>query len=423
MQRIMQFAKEDGGATGTECELPTAATATLAPEAESSLRPQEEMQVAPLEQAPGTFLSIGILAGSSAEFDATALTSLFNQTLFSELSKRGLCCEIICVMGEERTQATATVEKVFQAQVNSHEHRDTFICHMIRNPERNRSAAWNAFVHASSEASSKFLFVIDGDVVIHNPDTLWNMFCTMGEKRDSVIVVDEPVKDIAFKPKRSLFDKLSLAVSHLALAGGKVIPEQLYVMRAEVARNIYLPNDLPMEGRFLATVLGTDYLLKEPNSHRIVRAVGAAHTYKAHRSLKEILQDRKRRMVNRTVTYVLVEGYLRHLSQQRKQDMGLLLMQNDETEPPWLSDLMETHIRRCHFFWQIFPNVTSIRLKRLQPLPEMEELRYVPIAYLEQFITLIGSWLAYHSMKRSLKQNHAVPLCLPNQQSRATAMH
>ena len=100
MQRIMQFAKEDGGATGTECELPTTATATLAPEAESSLRPEEEMQVAPQEQAPGTFLSIGILAGSSnPEFDVTALTSFFNQTLFSELSKRGLCCEIICVMG------------------------------------------------------------------------------------------------------------------------------------------------------------------------------------------------------------------------------------------------------------------------------------------------------------------------------------
>lgn len=381
------------------------------------------MQTTTEAPAAEPFISIGILAGSNTEFDATALTSLFNQTLFSELSKRGLGCEVICVMGEQRNQATATVEKIFQAQVNSHEHRDMFACHMIRIPERNRSAAWNAFVHASSEASSKFLIVMDGDVVIHNPESLWNMFCTMGEKRDSVIVVDEPMKDLAFKPRRSLFDKLSLAVSHLAIAGGMVIPEQLYMMRAEIARSIYLPNDLPMEGRFLATVLGTDYLLKEPNSHRIIRAEGAAHTYKAHRSLKQILQDRKRRMINRTVTYVLVEGYLRQLSQNRRQDMGVLMMQNDESEPTWLSDLMETHMRRCYFFWQIFPNVTSIRLKRLKPLPEMEELRYVPIAYLEQFVTTIGSWMAYHTMKRSLKKNHTVPLCLPHEQSRATALH
>lgn len=80
-------------------------------------------------------------------------------------------------------------------------------------------------------------------------------------------------------------------------------------------------------------------------------------------------------------------------------------------------------MRRCYFFWQIFPNVTSIRLKRLKPLPEMEELRYVPIAYLEQFVTTIGSWMAYHTMKRSLKKNHTVPLCLPHEQSRATALH
>ncbi len=374
----------------------------------------------PDEQTAETFVSIGILAGNHEEFGATALTSLFKQSLFGELSKRNLSCEIICVMGEERNEATSAVEAVFQAQVNGHEHRTAFACHMIRIPERKRSVAWNAFVHASSEASSKFLFLIDGDLVLHKPDTLWNMLCTLGDKREAVVAVDEPVKDLAFKPKKTFFDKLSLAVSHLALAGGTLIPEQLYVIRADTARSIYLPQDLPLEGRFLATILNTDFLTKESNPKRIIRVPEAAHTFSANRSLRQILQDRKERMINRTITHVLLENYLRHLSEQRKKELGVLLMQNDETEPPWLTDLVETHIRHCYFFWQIFPDASTIRLKRLHQLPEMDELRYLPVAYLEQFITLIGCWLAYRSFKRKPAERPQSSVSMPAGHSHLT---
>lgn len=377
----------------------------------------------PDEQTAETLVSIGILAGNHEEFGATALTSLFKQSLFGELSKRNLSCEIICVMGEERNDATTAVEAVFQAQVNGHEHRTAFACHMIRIPEQKRSAAWNAFVHSSSEASSKFLFLIDGDLVIHKPDTLWNMLCTLGDKREAVVAMDEPVKDLAFKPEKTLFDKLSLAVSHLALAGGALIPEQLYVIRADTARSIYLPHDLPLEGRFLATILNTDFLTKESNPKRIIRVPEAAHTFSANRSLRQILQDRKQRMINRTVTHVLLENYLRHLSEHRKKELGVLLMQNDETEPPWLTDLVETHIRHCYFFWQIFPDASTIRLKRLHQLPEMDELRYLPVAYLEQFITLIGCWLAYRSFKRKPPISKPSPVSMPSGRSSLTTSH
>jgi len=378
------------------------------------MTPDEQTEVAE------TFLSIGILAGHHEEFGMIALTSLFKQSLFAELSKRNLTCEIICVLGEERNAATSTVEAVFQTQVNSHEHRTTFACHMIRVPEQKRSVAWNAFVHSSSEASSKFLFLIDGDLVLHQPDTLWNMICTLLDKRDAVIAVDEPVKDLAFKPRHSWFDKVSLAVSHLAMAGGTILPEQLYAIRADIARNIYLPHDLPMEGRFLATILSTDFLLKETNSQRIIRVPEAAHTFKANRSLRQILQERKQRMINRTITYVLVEQHLRSFSQQKKLEMGIVLMQNDETQPRWLTELVETHIRRCRFFWQIFPDASTVRLKRLHRLPEMEELRYLPVAYLEQFVTLIGCWLAYRSLKRRAPKNTPAPISMPSGESRLT---
>jgi hypothetical protein len=381
------------------------------------------MHMTPDEQAQAaeTFVSIGIVNGHHESFDVTALTSLFKQSLFGELSKRNLTCEIICVLGEQRNQETAAVEAIFQAQVNGHEHRNAFQCHMIRAPEQNRSAAWNAFVHSSSEASSKFLLLIDGDLVIHKPDTLWNMLCTLGDNRDAVVAVDEPVKDLAFKPRQTWFDKISLAASHLAIAGGTILPEQLYIIRADIARSIYLPQDLPMEGRFLATILGTDYLTKEPNAKRIIRVPEAAHTFNANRSIRQILQDRKKRMINRTITHVLVEHYLRALSENRKKELGLLLMQNDETEPPWLSDLVETHIRHCRFFWQIFPDAATIRLKRLHKLPEMDELRYLPIGYLEQFVTLIGCWMAYRSFKRKPPEKVPAPISMPADHSRLTA--
>lgn len=421
MQDTMQFAKQGSEANGTDDALQTGTTA-LSPEDENPVRPQELSQTIPEAETAETFLSIGIMVGRHAEFEVTCLTSLFNQSLFGELNKRNLTCEIICVMGEERNQATSDVETVFQTQVNGHEHRKAFACHMIHVPERNRSAAWNAFVHASSEASSKFLFLIDGDIVLHQHDTLWNMFCTLVEKRDAVVVADEPVKDLAFKPRQTWFDKLSLAASHLALAGGTILPEQLYVIRADIARSIYLPDYLPMEGRFLATILSTDYLLKDPNEHRIIRAEATAHTYQANRSFRQVLRERKQRMINRTITFVLVEGYLRQLAQSRKPEMGVLLMQKDEATPPWLAEMVADHLRHRHFFWQLFPGASTILLKRLHRLPEMDELRYLPVGYLEQFITLIGCWMAYHSLKRQLsRKSRPDPIDLPAKQSRASS--
>jgi hypothetical protein len=375
------------------------------------------MHMTPDEPAAETFVSIGILAGHHEEFGMIALTSLFKQSLFAELSKRNLTCEIICVLEEARNTAKSTVEAVFQTQVNSHEHRNNFACHMISIPERKRSVAWNAFVHSSSEASSKFLFLIDGDVVLHHPDTLWHMLCALLDKRDTVIAVDEPVKDLAFKPRLTWFDKISLAVSHVALAGGTILPEQLYAIRADVARNIYLPQDLPMEGRFLAAILSTDYLTKAFNPQRIIRVPEAAHTFQAHRSLRQILQARRQRMLNRTVTYVLVEHHLRSFSQQKKLELGLVLMQNDEADPHWLTKLVETHIRQCHCFWHIFPDAATIRLKRLHRLSDMEELRYLPVGYLDQLVTLLGCWLAYRSLKRQPPQNHPAPVSMPSGES------
>lgn len=365
---------------------------------EQGSQPQAEMKEQ--SRTPEAAVSIGILTGNREEFGVTALTSLFKQSLFSELSRRNLSCEIICVMSEQANDATAAVEAVFQAQVNGHEHRTTFSCHMVRLPKPTRADAWNAFVHASSEASAKFLFLIDGDVVIHHPDTLWNMLCTLVEKRETLVVVDEPVKDIAFKPKKTWADKLSLAAAYLALAGGAAVPEQLYGLRAETARSIYVPRDLPAEGRFLAAILTTDYLTRERNPKRIIRVPDAAHTFKAASTLREIFQERKRRMANRTITHVLVDKHLGTLSDQEKKDMGVLLLNNDEAKPSWLKDLVAEHIGQCGCFWRIFPDASSIRMKRLHRLPEMEELRYLPMALADQAATLAACWLAYRSLKR-----------------------
>ena len=102
----------------------------------------------------------------------------------------------------DRTAAVA--QETFQEQTRSHPFKDTFSCRSLNIVERGKTNAWNLFVHSLSAKTASILFLMDGDIVLHRPETLWNMHAVLLNNLKAAIATDQPLKDIAFRQHPSL---------------------------------------------------------------------------------------------------------------------------------------------------------------------------------------------------------------------------
>src|SRR6266702_2207161 len=119
-----------------------------------------------------------------------------------------------------------------------------FTCRVAEIAEAGRNSTWNAFVHSLSHRDAQFLYLMDSDIVFNRADTLANMHAALLHNPRAAIASDRQYKDIGFKNRKSLRDRISLATSDMTRTIAGQITGQLYCLRAGVARRLYLPKDL-----------------------------------------------------------------------------------------------------------------------------------------------------------------------------------
>jgi glycosyltransferase involved in cell wall biosynthesis len=346
-------------------------------------------------------VSLGIIVCNEADAIGACLESVFRQSLFSKLLEQKLTCEILCLANGCTDDTSDIAGKCFDTQAKDHPFKDSFTCRMVNLLERGKLNAWNAFVHKFSAAQAQWLFLMDGDIVIHHRDTLWNMLAVLLDHPEAVVAVDRPLKDISFKVKPTILERISLATSAMTQASAAQITGQLYCIRATAARNIYLPRDLAAcEDGFIKTVISTDFLARPACSSRIVQAGEASHVFEAYLSLGDILKNQKRQMIGHTIAHVLVDKFLRRLKFGQPTDMGQLLCDLERADPTWLKRHIHEHIRVTQHCWQLFPGLLSFRFRRLANLRGMRRLLYFPAALLGFFVTLVASWQAFRALKQ-----------------------
>src|SRR5579871_3993317 len=189
-------------------------------------------------------LSIGIIAWNEEQGICGMLESLFQQSLFAELGRRGQRCEIVCVTNGCTDRTPEVVAEFFARQSDQHPELKNFSCRVINVAQRGKINAWNRFVHSFSARDAKYLFLMDADIFIHPPETLWNMVKTLEKNAEASVAVDLPRKDIVFKKRKTMWERLSMGASQMTGSARGQLCGQLYCIRSEVARNIYLPRDL-----------------------------------------------------------------------------------------------------------------------------------------------------------------------------------
>jgi len=346
------------------------------------------------------YVSIGIFAWNEEASIASALHSLFRQSLFQELSKRGLGCEVICVVNGCTDPTPDIARRVFDDQTQRHPDRSFFKCSVVNLSERGKLNAWNQFVHIFSAKEARFLVMMDADILIHRGETLWNMVSTLERNTEASVSVDQPRKDILFKRNRTMSDRLSLAATQMTAASDGQLCAQLYCIRSEVARNIYLPKDLAAcEDGFIKHLVCTDFLRHQVKAERICLAPNAEHTFEAYTSPAAIFKNQKRQIIGQTIVHILVDNHLKTIPLHERLRLAATLSEKDNSDPSWLKRLIRDHVQQARFFWRLYPGLLRHRFNALRKLTPLKRLICLPAAAVGFVVTIVSSIMAYSFLK------------------------
>src|SRR5262249_2070391 len=151
----------------------------------------------------GSHVSIGIFAWNEERVIVATLESLLRQSIFKEFSSRGWSCEIVCVVNGCTDETPQIAEQVFSLHRATHPFGEGFRCRVANIKEPGKLNAWNHFVHALSSPYGSMLIMMDADISLHLPDTLWRMIVTLENDPTAAISVDQPRKHVSLKKNRS----------------------------------------------------------------------------------------------------------------------------------------------------------------------------------------------------------------------------
>ncbi|HEY3861993.1 MAG TPA: glycosyltransferase [Verrucomicrobiae bacterium] len=357
------------------------------------------MQSAPAKQE-SIQVSIGIVAWNEEAGLGPMLRFLFEQSIFQELNGCGWKCEVICLANGCTDRTAEMAKEIFAAHQREHPERAAFRLRVAELTERGKLNAWNQFTHALSAREARYLFLMDSDILIHRRETLWNMLRALEEDAEANIAVDRPRKDILFKQRKSVWDRLSLAASRLTSAAEAQLCGQLYCIRAATARNIYLPKDLgACEDGFIKTLVCTDFLTRPSSARRIRVADEAEHIFEAYTSPAAILKNQKRQIMGQTVIHVLVDGYLKNRPVAEREQLAATMMEMDRTDPAWLKRLIRQHLQQARFCWRLYPRMSGAALRRLERLRLLERVACLPAAMASSLLTLVSGRMAFATLK------------------------
>jgi hypothetical protein len=175
---------------------------------------------------------------------------------------------------------------------------------------------------------------------------------------------------------------------------------QLYCIRSEVARRIYLPRDLAAcEDGFIKALVCTDFLEAPVNSHRIVVAENAEHVFEAYTNPRSLLKNQKRQVIGQTMVHLLIDVELPQWSPADRSNLAAALRQRDELDPAWLKRLLSQHLSRTRRFWRVCPTYVGTPFRRWTRLGWKERICKFPAAACSTGLGFAGSYLAWRALK------------------------
>jgi glycosyltransferase involved in cell wall biosynthesis len=350
--------------------------------------------------AVAPLVSLGVFAWNEQETIARVLDGLLTQTLPRELEKRHARLELrVLVNGS--TDATFQVATDFLREaVPKHPAAAVLDCRVVNLPARGKLNAWNRFVHELSHPEATYLCLLDADIHLHEPQTIWRLIQALQENPEAHVATDLPRKHFEFWQRRSLADRLSLAQAGVTRSAAAQLCGQLYCARARIARGCWMPRDLPAcEDGFLKLFFCTNGFTTTPRPDRLLLVPGAEHTFEAYTGLTAVIRNQKRQVIGQTVVHLLADRLIPALPPGDRSDLAHALCRKDRDAPDWLKRAIADHVHRARHFWRLYPGLLGHRWHVARSLPWRRRWAAVPALAAATLLQLAGAWLAFRSLR------------------------
>jgi glycosyltransferase involved in cell wall biosynthesis len=330
-------------------------------------------------------LCLGILAYNEEDGIAETLADLARQDLW----RSGHRCSLLVVPNGCR-DATAEIARRALADFPA----EGRVEELTRPGKAN---AWNVLVHDLLPAGTDILLLADADIRLEQPHALRALVEALVDCPEAVAAVDEPLKNLGAKGKKSASDRISLAASALASAGPPKLCGQLYAARVAALRGIFLPEPMLVEDGFIKAMLVTDGFTAPENPQRLVRAPGIWHHYEAETSLRAYVKHEKRILIGTLCNILLFEKAREWVAEGRA--VGTALRAELEANPEWFRQLIRTRLGPgaknrgfSAYLW--------VPLRQLQRLHGMQRLKALPVALLRTLLNLRVAAAALADLRR-----------------------
>lgn len=224
----------------------------------------------------------------------------------------------------------------------------------VMNFERGgKSRTMHHFIHECSRRHADLLGFMDADIRLPETDTLERMIEQMLTRPSLQTFTSRPVKDIEYDSEGS-----SLISRVIAAGGGglsdyrNAICGQLFMMRSAMARQIGLPDGLPVEDGFMRAMMLTDLLSAPEDLERIDGDPEVYHIYESIRGIPELIRHQTRIVIGSVVNEVL---YTKISQSTSTQEEAHTLLMSASTDANWLGRVLKESLPRFPYGYVPFP--------------------------------------------------------------------
>lgn len=340
-------------------------------------------------------ISIGILARNEASHIRHTIVSLLSQDVMQD---REVDVVQILVLPNGCTDNTAEVARsaLLEGCPCHSGGRITWAVHELAHG--GKSNAWNEFIHRFSDQAADYVFLVDADVLLHRTSCLSGMLSKLDAAPDAHVCAGWPVKHYAFKPCKTLWERVSLAGSAQTLAGAGWICGMLYCGRGSVLRRIWMPPGLLTEDGFLRAMVLTDRFTAQDNLARVIADPEAVVVYETYTRIRDIVAA-QRRMAAGTAMNAIIYSHLWENS-TLADDAGQIIRRKNAENPGWAVELVREHVRNEGV--GLFPRgFLSRPLRKLTAMPIAGAIKQFPLIVLRALKTAIFGYLGNRTLESS----------------------
>jgi|GEM_PF-1359511 Glycosyl transferase family 2. len=223
-------------------------------------------------------------------------------------------------------------------------------------PFSGKSRTWNYFIHeiCKSNVCDAVIFV-DADIRIREKSSLARMVRNLFSGNAHAIN-SKPVKDIDVRDRKSNFLQKAISASGGSFSDYKsTICGQLYAVRMESIREIFLPIGLPVEDGFIRAMIISNFLTSADDKTKINGCDDMWHEYESIRSIRKLIRHQQRIIVGSAINACIFREIRREQSLEARKNLLKYASEN----PEWLNSILKQQLPTAPYGYVPFHFLTK----------------------------------------------------------------